>query len=104
MDNARKARVPWAIVLLIVVFACTLAYCGALLINAVSSDDGYEYQYVELNGNKGLEVTGDGFVYYDGSSICSISSEAELKWSYLIGSEADFDATNYGVAAWYTPA
>lgn len=100
MDYARKSRVPWAIVLLIVVFACTVAYCGALLFNSVSSDAGYDYQVVELNGNKGLEVTGDGFVYYDGSSISSISSAAELKWSYLIGSEADFDATNYGVAAW----
>ena len=100
MENTRRNRVPWAIVLLIVVFACAVAYCGALLFNTLTGDDGYAYEVVELNGNKGLEVTDDGFVYYDGSSISAISSQAEPKWSYLIGSEADFDATDYGVAAW----
>lgn len=100
MENTRKKRVPWAIVLLIVVFACTIAYCGALVINALLSDSDYQYDVVELSGNKGLEVTDDGFVYYDGSSISAISSRSETKWSHSIGSGADFDATDYGVAAW----
>ena len=100
MENTRRKRVPWAIVLLIVVFSCTIAYCGALLFNVIFSDDGYEYEIVELSANKGLEVTDDGFVYYDGSSISAVSSTAESKWSYLIGSGADFDATDYGIAAW----
>ncbi len=100
MEHSRRGRIPWTIVLLIVVFTCVVAYCGALLINLLASDDGYDYKIVELNANKGLEVTDDGFVYYDGSSICSVSSEADPRWSYLIGSEAAFDATDYGVAAW----
>ena len=73
MDNTRKGKIPWAIVLLIVVFTITVAYCGALLFNSLASDDGYDYEIFEINGNKGLEVTDDGFVYYDGSSISSIS-------------------------------
>lgn len=100
MDITRRGKIPWAVVLLIVVFTCTIAYCGALLFNAITDDGGYEYEIVELTGNKGIEVTDDGFVYYDGSSISSVSSKGEPKWSYLIGSEADFEATDYGVAAW----
>ncbi|MBE5772829.1 MAG: hypothetical protein E7337_02700 [Clostridiales bacterium] len=100
MENTRKRRVPWAIVLLIVVFCCTVAYCGALIVDLIRDDGGYSYEIYELNANKGIEVTDDGFVYYDGSSISAVASDASPKWSYLIGSGADFDATNYGVAAW----
>lgn len=100
MDRKRNTRLPWAIALLIVVFVCIVAYLGARLISGASRKSAYEYKTIEIASNLGLEVVEDGFVYYDGSSIGSVTTDAKVKWSYLIGKNADFDATDYGVAAW----
>ena len=100
MDQKRGRRIPWAIALLIVVFACVIAFVGGRIISNVTRKSSYDYKSVEIASNMGLEVVDDGFVYYDGSSIGAVSTEASLKWSYLIGKNADFDASANGVAAW----
>ena len=100
MDQKRARRIPWAIALLIVVFACVIAFVGGRIISNLTRKSSYDYKSVEIASNMGLEVVDDGFVYYDGSSIGAVSTEASLKWSYLIGKNADFDASSNGVAAW----
>ena len=100
MEKKRQTRLPWAIALLIVIIACVIALVGARIFSRVTQKSAYDYSTVEIASNMGLEVTGDGFVYYDGSSIISESTEAKVRWSYLIGKNADFDATEHGVAAW----
>lgn len=100
MERERKSKIPWAIALLIVVFACTIAICGAFLINRFANRAGYDYQSVQIAANMGIQATDSGFVYYDGNSIGFVGSDAATKWSYRIGTSADFDATSYGVAAW----
>lgn len=100
MERTRSGKLPWAIALLIVVIACLIAFGGAKLYRHFSNPSGYDIKYVEIPTNMGVETINNGFVYYDGSSIAAVSSNAEMKWSYLIGGNADFDATNYGVAAW----
>ena len=100
MEQKRGRRLPWAIALLIVIFACVIAFLGTRIYAAVTRKSIFEYASVDIPSNLGLEVVDDGFVYYDGSSIGSVTTEAKVKWSYLIGKNADFDATDYGVAAW----
>ena len=80
--------------------ACVIAFVGGRIISNVTRKSSYDYKSVEIASNMGLEVVDDGFVYYDGSSIGAVSTEASLKWSYLIGKNADFDASANGVAAW----
>lgn len=100
MEKNRKGKIPWTIALLIVVFTCVVAYCGSLIFNRVTRRSAYDYKTVEIANNQGIETVDSGFVYYDGSSIGLVNTDATLKWSYRIGANADFDATNYGVAAW----
>ena len=100
MEEKRKARIPLPIALLIVIFACVIAFLGARLITTASRKSPFEYSTKDINNNLGLEVVDDGFIYYDGSSIAAVDTSAKVRWSYLIGREADFDATDYGVAAW----
>lgn len=100
MERNQRKRIPWAIALLIVVFTCVIAYCGVLILDRITHESAYNYKTVEIAANNGLEAVDTGFIYYDGSSISFVSTDAKMKWSYLIGSNADFDATNYGVAAW----
>ena len=100
MERKRAQRIPTPIALLIVIFACLIAFLGARLYSGLTRKSHYDYSAVEIASNMGLEVVSDGFVYYDGSSICSDTTDGKLKWSYLIGKNADFDATDYGVAAW----
>ena len=100
MESNRQARLPWAIALLIVVFVSVIALAAGRLIGSATHRSSYDYKAVQLASNLGLEVVDDGFVYYDGSYIGSVTTEGRVKWSYLIGRNADFDANANGVAAW----
>ena len=100
MEQKRQGRLPAAIALLIVVFACVVAFMGSRIISGPTRKSAFDYRSVTIPLNAGIEVVDDGFIYYDGSAIASVTTEAKVKWSYLIGKDADFDATDYGVAAW----
>ena len=100
MERNRKARLPWAIVLLIVVFACVVALLAGRIIVGATRHSAYDYKAIQLASILGLEVVDDGFVYYDGSYIGSVTTEGSIKWSYLIGRNADFNANANGIAAW----
>ena len=100
MERNRKGRLPWAIALLIVVFVCVLALVVGRLISRATHRSSYDYHAIQLAANQGLEVVDDGFVYYDGSYIGAVTTDGRIKWSYLIGRNAGFDANTNGVAAW----
>ena len=100
MEKKRAQRIPVPIALLIVVFACVTALLGARIISGVTRRSAYDYKSVSIPSNLGLEVVDDGFIYYDGSSIASVTTDARVKWSYLIGKNASFHATDFGIAAW----
>lgn len=100
MERNRSARVPWAIALLIVVFVCVVSLLAGRIISNATHRSSYDYKAVKLNSNLGLQVVDDGFVYYDGSYIGSVTTDGKIKWSYLIGRNADFNANGNGVAAW----
>ena len=100
MERNRTGRLPWAIALLIVVFVMVVALVAGRIISNATHRSSYDYKAVQLNANLGLEVVDDGFVYYDGSYIGTVTTDGHIKWSYLIGRNADFDANANGVAAW----
>ena len=100
MERNRTKRLPWAIALLIVIFACVTAFLGARILSGVTRRSSYDYRSVSIPSNLQLEVSDDGFIYYDGSSIASVTTEARVKWSYLIGPNATFHGTDFGIAAW----
>lgn len=101
MERNRKGRLPWAIVLLIIVFSCAIAYCGALIFAHARDATSFGNQRtVTVDGLQKLEAVRDGFVYYDGSAVSKVGADGEPRWSYMMGSGADFTATDAGVAAW----
>ena len=101
MDNRRSARNPWAIVLLILMLSCAIAFGLAALSNRVLAADSFgACKAIDIANLQDIQATGDGFVFYDGSTVSAISSDGGVRWSYLVGAEAGFSATDYGVAAW----
>jgi len=100
MDTRRNQRIPPAIALLIVVFACVTALLASRLIAGLTRRSTYDYKSVSIPASFELEVVDDGFIYYDGSSIVSVTTDAKVKWSNLIGKNVSFHATDYGVASW----
>lgn len=101
MERDRKGRLPWAIVLLIIVFACAIAWCGALIYTRTLGASTFSnYRLVQLDAAQKVEAVSDGFVYYNGSSVTKMGSDAGTRWSYLTGTGADFHASDEGVAAW----
>ena len=104
MDRNRKRRTPWAIVLLIIVLCCSIAYLGAVGINKIRSATSFaSCKTVQLDNVAKLQAVSDGFVYYDGSAIMKVGSDAKNEWNYMMGAGADFSATDAGVAAWIGP-
>lgn len=101
MDKRQTTKNPWAIVLLIIVLSCAIAYGLAALGTKIFSSGGFGHtEAVEIANLQDLQATADGFVYYDGSTVSAIGSDGDVRWSYLVGAEADFAATDYGVATW----
>lgn len=101
MDSNRKARMPWIIVILIVSLVLTLSFLFALLIrNAVDGSDFGSYKALAVPESAQVQTTGDGFVYYDGSTITRVRASGEVAWGYLIGGGATISAGDLSVAAW----
>lgn len=100
MDKRRKRDLPPAIALLIVIFACVTAFLASRIVSGVTRRSAYDYRSVSIPTNLQLEVVDDGFLYYDGSSISAVSTDARVKWSYLVGKDVSFHATDYGISAW----
>ena len=102
MENRRATRMPWIIVILIVAAICLVSFLGAYIYQSASKDTSFG-SYTSVAGAQSMEVqlAGDGFVYYDGSSLTYMDSEGKVKWTYLVGSGMDFAASPGGVAAWH---
>ena len=98
MDTRRTGRLPWGAAALIAAAICALSVLGAFLCKQAFGPKGYgEYTAVTLSGNQGVQVTGDGFVYYNGSTLLSVSSKGAQQWSYSMGANATFAAGESGV-------
>ena len=101
MDKRRSARRPWTIVLLIVLICCALAYGVASIGRGISASNALGHsEALSIANIQDLQTTADGFVYYDGNVVSAIDSGGKVRWSYSLGANAGFEATDYGVAAW----
>lgn len=101
MERVRNTRMPWIIVLFLVALVCGLSYLAAYLLNGAFAPDVLgKYRLVPGVADAEIAVAGDGFVYYDGSTLTRMDSSGEVKWTYLIGGNVEFTAGKYGVAAW----
>lgn len=101
MDYRRDTRMPWTIAILIVAVICIVAWLGAFLINRSSRVEGFgSYKTVIGAQNMDVQIAGDGFVYYDGSSVTRMDSDGNILWSCRISAGAEFHASASGVAAW----
>lgn len=101
MEARKNTRIPWVIVLLIVVLCCAIAYGAAVFSKNLSAENNFgRTTSINIANLQDLQSTSNGFVYYDGSTVSSINSQGNVNWSYLVGSEAGFSATDHGVATW----
>ncbi len=101
MDRRHSGKRPWTIVLLILAMVCALSYGIALLFqNAFAGNSLGHSRALNIANIQDLQTTPTGFVYYDGSTVSAIDSNGRVDWSYLVGGNAGFEATDYGVAAW----
>ena len=101
MQTGRMGRLPIAAALLIAAAICALSVLSAFVIRQLTGSPAYgEYTAVELTGNSGVQVSGNGFVYYNGSTLTAVSSAGDTQWTYMVGANASFDAGEDGVAVW----
>ena len=79
MEKRQFGRIPWAIVLLILLLCIALAFGGASLGRRIFAEKSFgSFRTVEIANLQDLQATSDGFVYYDGSTVSSISSTGDV--------------------------
>lgn len=101
MGKRRSRQTPWAIVLLVLLVCCAAAFgIGKMGSNALAGDTIGHAKAVNIANIQDLQTIDTGFVYYDGSTVSAIASDGGVKWSYLVGANAGFRASNSGVATW----
>ena len=100
MERERSGKIPWIVVLLLVAALCALSYLAAYLVHRAGGGSFGSYRAVGGSADMQLQVAGDGFVYYDGSTLTQVNSRGDTDWSYRIGGGVTFEATSSGVAAW----
>ena len=100
MERGRNAKFSWPAVVLIVLIVCAISYLLALGISKGGSNALGNCKVLSLSSNQGVQVTSQGFVYYDGGSLGMVNAQGNTRWSYMIGAGCDFCATDAGVAAW----
>jgi len=101
MQRTEKSKLPWGLSLLVTLVICVFALVAALIIKNSSGGMSFgEYRTFALPANQGVETIGDGFVYYNGSSLSFVNTSAKSEWTYMVGANASFDASDTGVAVW----
>lgn len=101
MEKSRVVRNPWPIVLLIALLCCAIAWGIAAISHRIGNDSELgDYHAMNIVNIQKLQTTSNGFVYYDGNTVSAISSSGKVKWSYLVGANADISVGKSGVAAW----
>ena len=101
MEKTRVVKNPWLIVLLIVALCCFIAWGIAAISNNLGGKGGLgDYKSINIVNIQDLQATQDGFIYYDGNTVSSLSSTGKVKWSYHVGADAGVDVGKTGVAVW----
>ena len=67
MEARKNTRIPWVIVLLIVVLCCAIAYGAAVFSKNLSAENNFgRTTSINIANLQDLQSTSNGFVYYDG--------------------------------------
>ena len=75
MERERSGKIPWIVVLLLVTALCALSYLAAYLVHRAGGGSFGSYRAVGGSADMQLQVAGDGFVYYDGSTLTQVGYE-----------------------------
>ncbi len=94
MERERSGKIPWIVVLLLVAALCAFSYLAAYLVHRAGGGSFGSYRAVGGSADMQLQVAGDGFVYYDGSTLTQVNSRGDTDWSYRIGGGVTFEATS----------
>lgn len=101
MEKTRQVRNPWTVVLLIVAVCIAIALGIAAISHSAGAKDGLgTYEAINIVNLQDIQATPNGFVYYDGNTVSAINSDGKTAWSYVVGADAGFEASKYGVAVW----
>ena len=99
--RSRSGAMPWVIVLLLLIIICAISLgLGKMGKNLFGGSSLGHCRILNIANLQDLQTTQNGFVYYDGNALACIASDGDTRWSYMVGVDAGFRATDYGVATW----
>ena len=95
---ARKRRQirNWSIL----VIAVIVAVVGVRLLRSVGRSSALMATALPCSAHQDVRAFGENVVYYDGASIHCVSPTGGIRWSYPVGSNAEFSVSDTHLVAW----
>ena len=91
----RRAR-PWVVALLVV----AVLGAGYLAFRLLNSDVAVTCQVLPCRASDDVTIFGDSVLYYDNSTIYCLGGGGGIRWSFPVGSGAQFSASDTHLAIW----
>ena len=95
-QRRRKLLRNWSI-LIIAVIAIVI---GVRLLRGVRRTAALTASLLPCYAHQDVTPFGDNVVYYDGASLHCVSTSGGVRWSYPVGSDAQFSVSNTHLIAW----
>ena len=100
MQKSRAKRLSPTGAVLITLAVCLAAFLLAVLRHTTGADGSSAVRRVNVSQVKSVKVLENGLVFYNGTTLGYVSPSGSVKWTYMAGGDARYEATEYGVAVW----
>lgn len=100
MEIKQRSRLSWIAVLLLVAVFTGGSFLLARLLVGNRSTVLTRAALLPCTPDQNIQPLGNGLVYYDGNLLRRLNGSLEQSWSCMVGSGADYEAGENGVAAW----
>ena len=95
-ERRKKQLRSWGIA----VAAVLLIVCAVLVIRHLGGSGQVSVNTLPCTADQSITVFGDGILYYDGVSIHAVSGSGAIRWSFAVGSNAEFSVSDDHLVLW----
>lgn len=70
------------------------------MITSMNDHDRVSVNTLPCSADQNVTIFGDGILYYDGVSIHNVSGSGSIRWSFAVGTNAQFSVSKDHIVLW----
>jgi len=95
-QRRKRALRSW----LILLAAVLLAFLAVTVIKNIGANRDVTVTTLPCRADQGIMIFGDNILYYDGVAIHCVSTGGSIRWSFNVGSNAEYAVSNDHIVLW----